>query len=241
MFPVLSLFSTAQTGSAERRRTRTLPGQVDGGIPPTGRRRQGSQDPRVHGAADGLPAQKLCVQVSLDAHMHTLGESSISSLSLQIFQLRLLPSQDSAVQWICEKGVWEKALWLLPVWGIIITKRHGVHTLTASCIFSDTNSVVFCQEWELLSPITGRGCTKGIRQSSKVVHFHLFCHCINKRAESPNQHRISLTGTCWSDKTVPRFSRRLSPPTVLCGRPVFLQRFPHQLLRSAAVDALRRG
>lgn len=29
----------------------------------------------------------------------------------------LVYSQDFAIQWICEKGIWKKTLWLLPVWG----------------------------------------------------------------------------------------------------------------------------
>ncbi|XP_031726037.1 tRNA wybutosine-synthesizing protein 5 isoform X2 [Anarrhichthys ocellatus] len=41
-----------------------MPGEVDGGVSGTERGRQGSEDPRVHCAADGLPAQKLCVQSS---------------------------------------------------------------------------------------------------------------------------------------------------------------------------------
>lgn len=64
------LDSPAQTCGSERRGSGTLPGEVDGGIPRAEGRKQGSQDPCVHDAADGLPAQKLCVQVSLDGRTH---------------------------------------------------------------------------------------------------------------------------------------------------------------------------
>lgn len=45
-------------------------------------------------------------------------------------------------------------------------------------------------------------------------------------------------GTCWPEKTVPRTGEGLPHPTVFWEGSVLLQCLPHQLQRSAAVDAL---
>lgn len=58
--------SPAQTSSSKRCGSGTMSGEVDSGISYTKGRRQESQDPCVYGAADGLPSQKLYIQVSLD-------------------------------------------------------------------------------------------------------------------------------------------------------------------------------
>ncbi|XP_075886660.1 tRNA wybutosine-synthesizing protein 5 isoform X4 [Nelusetta ayraudi] len=55
-----------KTCGSERCGAGAVPGEVDGGIPRAKGRKQGSQDPCVHDAADGLPAQKLCVQEPAD-------------------------------------------------------------------------------------------------------------------------------------------------------------------------------
>lgn len=58
------LDSPAQTCNSERCGAGTMSRKVDGGVSQAKGRRQDSQDPCVYGAADGLSAQKLYIQVS---------------------------------------------------------------------------------------------------------------------------------------------------------------------------------
>lgn len=61
--------SPAQTCSSERCGAGTVHGEVDGTISQAKRGRQRGQDSCVYDAADGLPAQKFYVQVSLESRI----------------------------------------------------------------------------------------------------------------------------------------------------------------------------
>lgn len=70
----------------------------------------------------------------------------------------LVHSQDFAIQWICEKGIWKKTLWLLSVRGNNY-KDFVFITCSYYCLCNLMRWLI--AGWELLSSLTGRGRTQG--------------------------------------------------------------------------------